>query len=72
MKVGNGSLAIREGGRALCGDHGIAFVITCSWDREKKMDRKEAKIKLPESQEAPSGAIGAYHQLLVNSKQSAK
>jgi hypothetical protein len=51
-----------KGNRAFWSDHGKAFVVTCSGDREK-INSKEAKLF--RSQEAHSTAIGAYHQLLV-------
>jgi hypothetical protein len=51
-----------KGNRAFWSDHGKAFVVTYSGDREKK-NSKEAKLL--RSQEAPCTAIGAYHQLLV-------
>jgi hypothetical protein len=49
-----------KGNRAFWSDHGKAFVVTCSGDREKN---KVAKVL--RSQEAHCAAIGAYHQLLV-------
>jgi hypothetical protein len=53
---------MRKGKGAFWSDHGKAFVVTCSGDREKK-NSKEAKLL--RSEEAHSTAIVAYHQLLV-------